>query len=174
MITELRPESLREPFMSKQSENVKRGLIGGISAVGLTVTMTLANVSQANAMLVITGGGGSGGGGTFGTANIQKFTDGLEFYALVACVTAIFISAILWAMGSKGQNPGQELTGKRGLILSVSAAFLIGAIPGIMGFLDTQAHSADTTGVTTASASAPTGGNTGTNCSFANSHQSNC
>jgi hypothetical protein len=97
-------------------------------------------------------GNGSTGAGTgnvnFNTANIEKLSGWLAWLALLSCIIGIFISASLWALGSKGQNPGQELTGKKGMILCCTAAFFVGALPNLLGWLEGAAHQADTTGVT--------------------------
>lgn len=97
------------------------------------------------------GGGSSGGNGSdmqINTESINRLSNGLAFYALIACVVGICVSASLWALGNKGQNPGTELTGKRGLILCCTAAFFVGALPGMVGWLDREAQRVDTTGVT--------------------------
>jgi hypothetical protein len=76
--------------------------------------------------------------------SLDRLNAALQFYALTACVCGIFISRALWAMGSKGQNPGTELAGKRGIILCCTAAFFIGALPGWMSWLEDLARTADT------------------------------
>ena len=96
------------------------------------------------------------------TANIEKFASGTLYFAIAACIVAILFSSILWAAGSKGQNPGQELTGKKGLIIAVTAAFFLGSIPAIMGFLDVASRGADQNGVI--SGPAPS------NCTLASGH----
>jgi hypothetical protein len=95
-------------------------------------------------------GGATGAAGTinFNTSNIRKLSGWLAWLALLACIIGIFISASLWALGSKGQNPGQELTGKKGMILCCTAAFFVGAMPNLLNWLEGAAHQADTTGVT--------------------------
>lgn len=99
------------------------------------------------------------------TKNVKDLANGLEFYALILCVGIIFIGAALWAIGSKGQNPGQELTGKRAFIVALTAAFLIGTIPALMTFLNAQEKSADTVGVVPGSDAANNG--IGAHCSAA-------
>jgi len=84
----------------------------------------------------------------FDTSHLQTLSDGLAWYALMMCLVGMLISSSLWAIGSKGQNPGQELTGKRGFIVCLTAAFFIGAIPNFINWLDTQAKQADDSGVT--------------------------
>lgn len=84
----------------------------------------------------------------FNTANIQRLSSWLAWMALLSCIIGMFISAALWAAGSKGQNPGQELTGKKGMILCCTAAFFVGALPGMLNWLEARARDADVTGVT--------------------------
>ncbi len=76
-------------------------------------------------------------------ANVQSLTNGLAWYALAACVVGILVSASLWAMGAKGQSPGQELTGKRGLILCCTAALVVGAAPTLVNYLNQAADNMD-------------------------------
>jgi hypothetical protein len=83
----------------------------------------------------------------FNSANITTLSQWLEWIALLSCIIGICISSALWAIGSKGQNPGQELTGKKGLILCCTAAFFIGALPGMLSWLEGAARAADKTGV---------------------------
>lgn len=72
--------------------------------------------------------------------NLITLTKGLMWYALMACVAGILVSSILWAMGSKGQNPGTELAGKRGLIVCCTAAFFLGALPAWITTLSNMAN----------------------------------
>lgn len=78
------------------------------------------------------------------TENVQQLADGLAYYALVACVIGMIVSASLWAMGSKGQNPGQELTGKKGFVLCCTAAFFVGATPAFVNYLNRAADTINT------------------------------
>jgi hypothetical protein len=79
----------------------------------------------------------------FQICSIVYFSNGLEFYALLLCVVGVMMSAMLWAAGSKGENPGQELTGKKGIIVCVVAALIVGAIPGLVTWADRQARATD-------------------------------
>jgi len=71
--------------------------------------------------------------------DLVTLSNGLAYFALILCLAGVLISVSLWAIGSKGQNPGQELTGKKGMILCLTAAFFIGALPSLMDFLDEEA-----------------------------------
>lgn len=82
------------------------------------------------------------------TANIINLSNWLAGMALLMCVAGVCVSCALWAVGSKGQNPGQELTGKRGLVVCGTAAFCIGALPHMIGWLERLSVSLDSTGVT--------------------------
>jgi len=85
---------------------------------------------------------------------LAELSDGLAYFALAACIAGICVSAALWAMGSKGQNPGTELAGKKGMILCCTAALLVGALPGWINALSEMAGDADTSGIMDASRSA--------------------
>lgn len=75
----------------------------------------------------------------FNTANVIKLSEWLMYIALATCIGGIFVSTALWAIGSKGQNPGQELTGKKGIVLCLTAAFFIGILPHLIGFFENLA-----------------------------------
>ena len=51
---------------------------------------------------------------------------GLIPYALVACVAAFVIDAILWAVGAFGHNPQHSSKGKTTLVVALAAALLVG------------------------------------------------
>ncbi len=51
---------------------------------------------------------------------------GLIPYALVACVAAFVIGAILWAVGAFGHNPQHSSKGKTTLVVALAAALLVG------------------------------------------------
>ncbi len=74
---------------------------------------------------------------------LQHLSNGLAWYALSASVVGILVSASLWALGSKGQNPGQELTGKRGLVVCCTAAFFVGIAPTLVNYLNQAAEHMD-------------------------------
>ena len=74
-------------------------------------------------------------------SGISKLTNGLAFYGLITAVGGVFISAALWAIGANGQNHGAELTGKNGMIVCLSAAFLLGFAPAWLQWLDDRAKS---------------------------------
>ena len=74
---------------------------------------------------------------------IKQLGDGLGFYALLVAVAGIFISAGMWAIGRNSANSSFELSGKRGIVVCCVAAFLVGALPGWMAWLDDQAQAID-------------------------------
>ena len=69
------------------------------------------------------------------TAKMEKFASGTLYFAIAGCVVAI-CSRQFSGPQVQGPKSRQELTGKKGLIIAVTAAFLLGSIPAIMGFLD--------------------------------------
>jgi hypothetical protein len=85
--------------------------------------------------------------GGFKMCHLIDLTNGLEYYAMAVCIAGVLVSTILWVTGSRGQNPGQELTGKRGIILCVTAAFVLGAIPHIATQVANIAHHIGTAGI---------------------------
>lgn len=81
------------------------------------------------------------------TDNIEKLSSWLMYMAIATCVGGIFVSCILWALGSKGQNPGQELTGKRGIVLCLTAALFIGLLVPMINYFEQLAQKEDKVGV---------------------------
>lgn len=77
----------------------------------------------------------------------QIISQGFAWYALVAALIGICVSAASWALGSQMQNPQQQLYGKKGFILCLTAAFLVGSVTQIMGWLDNEAAQMDQSGV---------------------------
>ena len=61
-----------------------------------------------------------------GLATFKGLVLGLIPYALVACVAAFLIGAILWAVGAFGNNPQHSSRGKTTLIVALAAALLVG------------------------------------------------
>ena len=59
---------------------------------------------------------------------------GLIPYALVACVAAFVIGAILWAVGAFGHNPQHSSKGKTTLVVALAAALLVGGAAYLVGW----------------------------------------
>jgi hypothetical protein len=78
----------------------------------------------------------------------QILAQGFGWYALVAAMAGICISAASWAIGSQTQNSQQQLIGKKGFIICCTAAFFVGSVTQLMSWLENQAAQMDETGVT--------------------------
>jgi hypothetical protein len=65
---------------------------------------------------------------------LQRLTNGLGFWALMAALVGLLIGAAAWALGSHSQNYHQSFVGRRTVLVSGLAALLIGAAPGLIGF----------------------------------------
>ena len=61
---------------------------------------------------------------------------GLIPYALVACVAAFVIGAILWAVGAFGHNPQHSSKGKTTLVVALAAALLVGGAAYLVGWFN--------------------------------------
>ena len=85
---------------------------------------------------------GGGGGVTMnpdpnglpGGPQAQQVVNGLGFYGFLAAVAALVIACIVWAFGSHSQNFRQVEAGKRGVLVSGGAAFVIGAAAALVTF----------------------------------------
>ncbi len=61
---------------------------------------------------------------------------GLIPYALVACVAAFLIGAILWAVGAFGHNPQHSSKGKTTLVVALIAVLLVGGAAYLVGWFN--------------------------------------
>lgn len=109
----------------RPSRHRRAGAVAALTATAVLLTDRPADAADAPA---------------FDPSNVQSLSQGLLWYALTICIIGICVSAGLWAMGSKGQNPGQELTGKKGIILCCTAAFFLGAFPALVNWLQGEAN----------------------------------
>ena len=84
--------------------------------------------------------GGLGGqpdpNGLPGSAALQQLISGLAFWALLASLGGLFVSAIVWALSAHSGNYQHATAGRRGTIISAVAAFLVGAAPAIVNFFE--------------------------------------
>ncbi|HEY7947028.1 MAG TPA: DUF6112 family protein [Acidimicrobiales bacterium] len=69
-----------------------------------------------------------------GGAVLQRLTDGLAGWALIAALVALLIGAAAWALGAHAQNYQQSFTGRKTVLVAGFAALLIGAAPAIINF----------------------------------------
>jgi MFS family permease len=72
-----------------------------------------------------------------GSAVLQKLTNGIGAWALVAALIGLVIGAVAWAFGQHAQNYQQAYSGRKGVIISGAAALLIGAAPHVVNFFNT-------------------------------------
>ena len=71
-----------------------------------------------------------------GLATFKGLVLGLIPYALVACVAAFLIGAVLWAVGAFGHNPQHSSRGKTTLIVALVAALLVGGAAYLVGWFN--------------------------------------
>ena len=76
-----------------------------------------------------------------GLARFKGLVSALVPFALVACVLAVIIGAIIWALGGFTNNPHRAASGKTTVLWSLVAAIVIGA----SGFAVGWAHDQGTT-----------------------------
>ncbi|MHB8330244.1 MAG: DUF6112 family protein [Acidimicrobiales bacterium] len=69
-----------------------------------------------------------------GGAVLQRLTDGLGGWALVAALVGLVIGAAVWALGAHAQNYQQSFAGRRTVLVSGFAALLVGAAPAVVNF----------------------------------------
>jgi Family of unknown function (DUF6112) len=73
-----------------------------------------------------------------GIASLESIVGALLTFGLVAAVAGIAISAIAWAIGSHSGNPHVAGKGKSGVLVALTAAFLIGGATFLVNFFNAQ------------------------------------
>jgi len=81
-------------------------------------------------------GGDPNAGGLPGSRALQSLVGGLAFWALLAALAGLIISAAVWALSSQAGNYHHAGMGKRGTLIAAGAALLIGAAPAIIAFFE--------------------------------------
>ncbi len=81
-------------------------------------------------------GGDPNAGGLPGSGALQSLVGGLAFWALLASLAGLIVSAAVWALSSHAGNYQHAGMGKRGTLISAAAALLIGAAPAIIAFFE--------------------------------------
>ncbi|MDQ3379525.1 MAG: DUF6112 family protein [Actinomycetota bacterium] len=71
-----------------------------------------------------------------GTPALQSLISGVAFWALLAALAGLLISAAVWALSSHSGNYQHASMGRRGTLISALAAFLVGAAPAIVAFFE--------------------------------------
>jgi MFS family permease len=69
-----------------------------------------------------------------GGAVLQKLTNGLGGWALIATLVGLVVGAGLWALGAHAQNYQQSFVGRRTVLVSGVAALVVGAAPALVNF----------------------------------------
>ncbi len=62
-----------------------------------------------------------------GSEQLTKVIGGMMGWGLLLAGAALIISAVIWAFGANSQNSQQATAGKRGVLIAVGAAVIIGA-----------------------------------------------
>lgn len=65
---------------------------------------------------------------------LQQIVNGLGAWALIGCLIALLLGALMWAIGAHTQNMHQSSAGRRAVATSLVAAILIGAAPTLINF----------------------------------------
>lgn len=81
-------------------------------------------------------GGDPNAGGLPGSEALQSLVGGIAFWALLAALAGLIISAAVWALSSHAGNYHHAGVGKRGTLISAGAALLIGAAPAVIAFFE--------------------------------------
>jgi hypothetical protein len=71
-----------------------------------------------------------------GTEALQSLISGVAFWALLAALAGLLVSAAVWALASHSGNYHHATMGRRGTLIAALAAFLVGAAPAIVQFFE--------------------------------------
>jgi hypothetical protein len=71
-----------------------------------------------------------------GSTALESLISGLAFWALLAALAGLLVSAAVWALSSHSGNYHHTSMGRRGTLISAVAAFLVGAAPAIIAFFE--------------------------------------
>jgi len=69
-----------------------------------------------------------------GLEQVRDIVGALQLWGLVACVAAVVIGGVVWALGSNGGNPHAAGRGKITVVAAAVAALLIGGANAIIAF----------------------------------------
>ena len=87
--------------------------------------------------IAVTGIGGTPDpNGLPGSTALQSLISGIAFWALLASLGGLLISAAVWALSSHSGNYHHSALGRRGTIISAVSAFIVGAAPAIINFFE--------------------------------------
>ena len=64
-----------------------------------------------------------------GQQQVQDVINSMAYWGLLLAGAALVISAVIWAFGANSQNSQQATAGKRGVLIAIAAAIVIGAGP---------------------------------------------
>lgn len=73
-------------------------------------------------------------GGLPGSNVVEQLVNGIFFFTLMGCVAAILVGAVLWAFGSRGNNPQYAAIGRTGVLGGFIGALFAGAAPALINF----------------------------------------
>lgn len=69
-----------------------------------------------------------------GRVKLIELIGTIRTWAIIACIIAIIVAAILWAWGSQSQNAAQATQGKKGILVAVAAAAVIFAAEALVNW----------------------------------------
>ena len=69
-----------------------------------------------------------------GLSVLKEIVGALLTWGLVACVAALVVSVIMWALGHHSGNYSHTSSGKTGVLVSAGGAILIGGANAIVAF----------------------------------------
>lgn len=73
-------------------------------------------------------------GGLPGLGVLRDVVGSINMFAIIAVVAALAVAGVMWAWGSHAGSHQAEANGKKGVLISVAAALLLGGANGIVAF----------------------------------------
>ena len=69
-----------------------------------------------------------------GSAKLQEFANAAGGWGLVLILIAFLVAVVTWAFGSHSQNYQYAVAGRRGVLIALAAALLIGGAATLINF----------------------------------------
>lgn len=74
------------------------------------------------------------GGSAPGSTQLQQLVTFVTYYGITACLIGLIIAAGSWTFAHRSGNPSMEASSKRGAVMALAGAVIIGAASGLITF----------------------------------------
>lgn len=74
------------------------------------------------------------GGTAPGSTQLQQLVGYATTYGIAACVIGLIVAAASWTFAHRAGNPSVEASSKKGAVMALAGAVIIGAAAGLIAF----------------------------------------